>query len=104
MAHTPGPWEYGVNPAGEYSNGVVVRPAGEFPHGLWIADCGSEYDAERHDNARLIAAAPDLLEACREIVRWHGIRSDSDELLHRDAQQPEIAAAMDAIAKATGTP
>jgi hypothetical protein len=56
---TPGPWEYGVNSQGYFSNEVVIRPKGQFPHGLWIADCGSRADKERNANACLIAAAPD---------------------------------------------
>lgn len=66
-AHTPGPWEAGRNPkwdAGR-SNGWVVRPAGEFPHGRWIADCGYPGEPEREANARLIAAAPEMLEALK---------------------------------------
>lgn len=65
--HTKGPWEAGLNPSGGYSNSFVVRPAGEFPHGLWIADCGSALDEERIANARLIAAAPELLDALKAL-------------------------------------
>jgi hypothetical protein len=65
--HTAGPWAWGVNPKGNYTNELVVRPAGEFPQGLWIADVGSSGDPEREANACLIAAAPELLEACEAV-------------------------------------
>jgi len=94
--HTPGPWEFGINPRGGYSNGVVVRPAGEFPHGLWIADCGCEYDEERQANARLISAAPELLEL---IERAHEADCPDEDI--RTAWWEARAAA---IAKATGSP
>ncbi|PWC57820.1 hypothetical protein TSH7_25070 [Azospirillum sp. TSH7] len=66
LKHTSGPWEAGHNDKGGYSNSMVVRPKGEFPHGLWIADCGCG-DDESRANARLIAAAPDLLKVLQEI-------------------------------------
>ena len=64
--HTPGPWEFGPNHSSTGLAGqLVVRPAGEFPHGEWVADVGSMYDDHREANARLIAAAPDLLEVAQ---------------------------------------
>ncbi len=70
MTHTPGPWEFDLNPKWQSENGMscelVVRPQGEFPHGLWIADCGLSVDPEHVANARLIASAPDLLAALEE--------------------------------------
>ena len=56
--HTPGPWI-----ADLYEDGCfVVRPHGK--EGPLIAERGVWFDDESHANARLIAAAPDLLEAC----------------------------------------
>ncbi len=59
--HTPGPWEVATD-------GATVL-AGQFDE--FVADCQSDgynaesaYDQDRA-NARLIAAAPELLEACR---------------------------------------
>ena len=62
--HTPGPW---MN-----SNGTILAPAGK------VAEAGNPgYDgfaAESEDeaiaNARLIAAAPDLLAALRKALEW----------------------------------
>jgi hypothetical protein len=59
MKHTPGPWE---------DVGTVVRtlltPNGG---GFIIADCPAG-NADRRANSRLIAAAPQLLAVCRELL------------------------------------
>lgn len=88
-AHTPGPWIAN-------SCGVVLTearsPAG---HRATIAECNSPSAEVDLANARLIAAAPDLLEALRalEILasRW---------LPYQD--QDAINEARAAIAKAEG--
>jgi hypothetical protein len=54
--HTPGPWEISKNEAGE----LDICEAGA---GNMLADLAKCKNAEA--NARLIAAAPDLLEALR---------------------------------------
>ena len=72
MKHTPGPWVFGF----EEPYGWDIR--GE---GIWIAsvhnnhsqpDCrpttGFPSQAEGFANSRLVAAAPDLLEACKEVI------------------------------------
>lgn len=98
--HTPGPWVAGTNPdwtpdvPWAVSRELVVRPAGEFPHGRWVADCGVAFDEEQEANARLIAAAPDLLAAARryiEICDLLGLPDDEN-----------TAATRAAIAKALG--
>lgn len=55
--------------------------------------------AERTRNSK---GAPELLEACKKLVHWHAYRGADNELRHRDCQLPEIAYAMDAIARAGG--
>ena len=80
---TPGPW-------GDDRNPVIVR-------GLtWIAS--ANYPTDIGDaNARLIAAAPDLLEAlkeAREMLEWY-----ETALTQEDFNSPKINAA---ISKATG--
>jgi hypothetical protein len=76
--HTPGPWEFDT----EWPNGVtsgsgtklidhfaVIKPnGGLFGRPAVIARLRCE------ENARLIAAAPDLLYALREIVAYKGPR------------------------------
>lgn len=59
--HTPGPWHVGPH----YKSDV------ESQHGR-ICDCGITRGPNGEANARLIAAAPDLLEALKEMVEWHG--------------------------------
>ena len=60
MPHTPGPWHTGTDEDGH----VVYNESGGF-----IADAGLDDgdEGEEAANARLIAAAPDLLAACQEI-------------------------------------
>lgn len=62
--HTPGPWTQGWSKTGidcVWIDGKVEPVIGMGDDDDWI-DCGTEA------NARLIAAAPELLEALQEIV------------------------------------
>ncbi len=105
---TPGPWKY-------------LRTSG-FDYGsteYWIPSICSHIKTQ--DNARLIAAAPDLLEACQTFSEW--LRREEAGFDHKthDRKTPEGEAAWrewyyeniaicgfaqelvrDAIAKATG--
>ena len=84
-AHTPGPWEVGYS-----NNQAPVVTAGE--HDIATVDT-SRGDSEA--NARLIAAAPDLLKAAQNMsyLLWNNEQEElADDLL--DA----------AIAKALGEP
>lgn len=59
--HTPGPWS-------ATADGDIQPPSDDGNMGYWIAhvgDCGPNWKA----NARLIAAAPELLEQCRLFKR-----------------------------------
>ena len=58
--HTPGPWS-GWGVSNPYVCGADYKPV------CTISTARSEY----HANARLIAAAPDLLEALEELTRCH---------------------------------
>lgn len=64
--HTPGPWitsEWRDDNHGEY------KEVGAFGGSMWIADVrGSVESGNGSSNARLIAAAPELLEACTLIA------------------------------------
>jgi len=64
--HTPGPWKwdesYGAIVAGEGPN-MLVTP-------IWKSSPAWGY-SENIANARLIAAAPDLLAACKAAIEWH---------------------------------
>lgn len=67
--HTPGPWFTGCN----YPKGIqiiTVNSKTDEPNGLIAkvnkgAWCNKEIDTA---NARLIAASPDLLEACKAVL------------------------------------
>ncbi len=67
-AHTPGPWT-----AGESDDGPVGVTAGPFdfpslPSGIWVRVATvNRQDNETAANARLIAAAPDLLAAANRL-------------------------------------
>lgn len=108
-AHTPGPWETnGFNifgpqdPQSKHENGRtlvggVVDDANDWrcrPVGEPIER--ARFRAERIANANLIAAAPDLLEACKASVAR--CRFDCTHESHCGQCEPLVRA----IAKATG--
>lgn len=67
--HTPGPWQHSVKLSGsENHRGFRILTA----DGWALADVqpADEDGIEGEANARLIAAAPDLLEALKRIVGW----------------------------------
>ena len=94
-SHTPGPWTLSPWTA---SSDIAIHGYNDGQRqwiGDVVGDTDSEHatDANRDANARLIAAAPDMLEALKGLMpMW---QSGIDE--------PWVKAARDAIAKATGT-
>jgi hypothetical protein len=99
--HTPGPWKVvrdgnplsaGIVAVIEHSERFLAVEEDHFGR-PWCAP--DTWEA----NARLIAAAPDLLEACRAVMWWNervgGFSEPEDE---RDVLEPLRAA----IAKAEG--
>ena len=89
--HTPGPWAQGTSNTGRscvWIDGHVEPEKTMGPDNTWI-DCCTEA------NARLIAAAPDLLGALEEIVS----AADGDGWSQIDA---DLRKARAAIAKAKG--
>ena len=60
IKHTPGEWEQ--SGCSVYSKGTA-KPI--------CLMSGPAEQEEREANARLIAAAPDLLEACKQILAYH---------------------------------
>jgi hypothetical protein len=69
-AHTPGPWIYEYSPWTAQDGKEI--PAFEVHGTEKVCDTNENRPAEEQEaNARLIAAAPDLLEAAElVIVRW----------------------------------
>ncbi len=88
MPHTPGPWKAERHDA---AGSIIIDGAG--PHNVGIATV-NRY--ERHDveaNARLIAAAPDLLAACEYALAW---------MEARECHSEDSYALRETIAKARG--
>lgn len=108
-AHTPGPWVVVVNSRGAAvaidAPSVANIPGKTNP--VRHNGIGSPHSAKGHANARLIAAAPDLLEAAAELEGWI-----SRVLVHtytnRKPMPENLEVALEkiraAIAKATGAP
>jgi hypothetical protein len=76
---TPGPWRVSDNNHNILSDSAGDRPVlvGTAFHDLNKLSRGIDSDWEHdecHANARLIAAAPELLDACKALVEWY----DSD--------------------------
>lgn len=85
--HTPGPWTTYGHPA----DGITIRA-----RGCAVADVIPQRGADEA-NARLIAAAPDLLEALEDAARW--IDTLPDDLRLGSIMPDKLRAA---LAKATG--
>jgi hypothetical protein len=118
--HTPGPWVVTTRPLGwheKHTTGKAILPEVSVRREGDYAICGlcwqGTYDGEQHHdaiaNARLIAAAPDLLEALEGVQRLlgAGLRDALSELTVRDyllgGETTGIIAAIGAaIAKARG--
>lgn len=69
--HTPGPWE-------AIGNLVRSPAAKELGSGVMLAECADRWfqkvnSDEAKANARLIAAAPELLEALNDLLEQSGI-------------------------------
>ena len=93
MSHTPGPWKW----VGDIGASHLHGPGDEFDHVLFYADYEnlSLWGHNATDNARLIAAAPDLLAALRGLIAEIGVTAVFQD-------HPAFNAARAAIAKATG--
>lgn len=91
--HTPGPWHIGLR---QPSSDKFIYGS----NGGEVADCNMEsnFPEENLANARLIAAAPELLEALRDALG--SLIEARDE--HDFNSACTIKIAQDAIAKAEG--
>ncbi len=109
--HTPGPWEIrriaGI--AGAVTGGVVRRYTNGSSTDQLFMVCAVQEDNGGPDamaaNARLIAAAPELLDALRmSVAAFDGDAIDEIEAGYGAATARRVATARGAIAKATGAP
>lgn len=113
--HTPGPWQAPTWPA--CTNLQIGSDDYPFMHQVGFVDGQSaiavaygDGQCEAESNARLIAAAPELLEALRNLLAYADAYSDSMMVHGRGAEQLGNGAdavsvsgmARAAIAKATG--
>ena len=73
--HTPGPWRVGGK--GEYLNQLNIEPCVGVAYG---------HDIELIANARLIAAAPDLLEALESIIDLVRAENEGEVLMVKEAR------------------
>jgi hypothetical protein len=93
---TPGPWKAQMREFRQWE--VVSTCETEW----WIADA-SPYNERQEANARLIAAAPELLEALEAVLYWAEIAGDTtDKEALAANEEASIALARAAIAKAEG--
>lgn len=107
--HTPGPWAVARNhtdPA--HRNSIIDIEGGEFVNGLSIAIIfGCDRHPEKFANARLIAAAPELVAALRcaeALLDQPVLHTDSDNAsgILRGDIRAALVAIRTALAKATG--
>jgi hypothetical protein len=98
MSHTPGPWKQDYFTA---SNGDKVHGVKSNSMSIAVAWVHGRNEDDAEGNARLIAAAPDLLQS----LKWALARVEQcapHQAAEGDAALYEIAAARSAIVKATG--
>lgn len=104
MSQTPGQWTIRYD-----SHGAEIKG----PHNEGVAWCGDNYSTETgrvpfRANARLIAAAPDLLAACENNLKWmhffldYADKHEVDFCGYMDGFKLSIADAEAAIKKAMG--
>ena len=91
---TPGPWT--AVPADEYHGHYVEDETGETVCDLYFNTSKRNDFTNAEANARLIAAAPDLLEALIQLEAY------SNNYSHDSHGHKKLIAARNAIAKAIG--
>ena len=96
MTHTPGPWnEHEGFITGRFKSDNEIHDICDPRCAPVDADTICEMDA----NARLIAAAPELLEVCKELLDW-GL--DHISPVHNPEANVILIKAVTVINKATG--
>lgn len=96
LKHTPGPWEVDINKTGIVRASKYVRIEQVFEVDNFISPLGEgEIIRQGEANAKLIAAAPDLLSAC--LLAYHSLTLKEGVNFADEAAQK----LSDAIKKAT---
>jgi hypothetical protein len=106
QAHTPGPWfdstlrTHSADPA---NNGIDIGAENGANVALVLYRSSEHTEAEARANARLVAAAPDLLRQLQALLKYadgiHRVQAYVDEHDVDYVTFPDVRAA---IAKATG--
>jgi hypothetical protein len=73
--HTPGPWTAEIVHSGDLGWRIVSDAPG-YPNDGWMI-CGSMMGPQSQANARLISAAPEMLEALLNIVNNGRVQPDA---------------------------
>lgn len=92
--HTPGPWMYETRPDSGGGDRPVVVAGADLVAAVSRANGGA--------NARLIAAAPDLLAALKDLAEWWSNWMPDDA--HADGGRVVLDVARAAITKAEAKP
>src|SRR5262249_39013946 len=96
LMHTPGPWEVGLYSEFRDRYSINAQQWTALADVVVRLDGESTPTGEGEANARLIAAAPDLLASLQELERWFITEGSSDK------KWPPFVRARAAIARATG--
>ena len=99
MEHTPGPWERTSHQRASLAEASIEVQSAT---GRTICDMGDYPNSEDAANARLIAAAPDMLAALRRYIRLDDDHRAGCEIEPEDWAECHEAA-IDAIAKTRGS-
>ena len=97
---TPGPWRWWATVSGARVAGHPADGSKNFVCDVLVPEKAVSYEA----NARLIAAAPDLLEALRELADDIADRFDMSSPSTNPGMKAAVNEARAAILKATGEP
>ena len=98
--HTPGPWKHHLG-RGSSPRFHIQTSAGYQIVSTTELNQSKEENEMREANARLIAAAPELLEALMSVVGEANIKSLSDDDFWANVSKETIQKAIETIKKAT---
>lgn len=91
--HTPGPWYYSkVEELGSTHFYIAQQEGAPYTPNysdVSFSTCSGEYVDIQEANARLIAAAPELLEACQTFAEWLRREDEGFVRAGRDRSTPE---------------